>query len=223
METPVICVINPDAPAKRQQAVLVATKEARYYREKNGLPQTSTGAAEQDHCPGPRRETPSSRGHPCAIASAVLGKAGGAIWPNLQRASHLATEELKGPAGLDESGVSLFKTPEAIDEMEAAHQRHLECIQDPPDMNIELLGLEYLFSQSLGESFCLQDVVNDGPSPEEKVVHPEQPDPIEAEEAYHSDVEAHGIALDDDLPHITLTTHPGGRLQSKRSSWLSKA
>ncbi|KAL6473267.1 hypothetical protein MHYP_G00194550 [Metynnis hypsauchen] len=59
---------------------------------------------------------------------------------------------------------------------------------------------------SLGESFSLQDVVNDGPSPEEEVVHPEQPDPGEAEEAYHSDVEAHGIALDDDLPHITLTS-----------------
>ncbi|KAL6473244.1 hypothetical protein MHYP_G00194320 [Metynnis hypsauchen] len=78
-------------------------------------------------------------------------------------------------------------------------------------------------SDSSGESFSLQDVVNDGPSPEEEVVHPERPDPGEAEEAYHSDVEAHGIALDDDLPHITLTTHPGGRLQSKRSSWLSKA
>ncbi|KAL6473257.1 hypothetical protein MHYP_G00194450 [Metynnis hypsauchen] len=61
-------------------------------------------------------------------------------------------------------------------------------------------------SDSLGESFSLQDIVNDGPSPEEEVVHPEQPDPGEAEEAYHSDVEAHGIALDDDLPHITLTS-----------------
>lgn len=91
---------------------------------------------------------------------------------------HTAIEELKGPAGLDESGVSLFKTPgkkwiqtykqllilfqycklfimccyytfstahliivvfyglfpEAIDGMWAAQQRHLECIQDPPDM-----------------------------------------------------------------------------------------
>ncbi|KAJ8370309.1 hypothetical protein SKAU_G00103370 [Synaphobranchus kaupii] len=34
MATPVIRVVNPDAPANRQQAVLVATKEARYYREK---------------------------------------------------------------------------------------------------------------------------------------------------------------------------------------------
>ncbi|KAK6309826.1 hypothetical protein J4Q44_G00197070 [Coregonus suidteri] len=178
------------------------------------------------------------------------------------RLIHLAIEELKGPAGLDESGVSLFKTPEAIDEMWAGQQRHLECIQDPPDMNMyrvartttinnvdlpyykclrgsnslegfhkalpnmipvalhggtltgagmpclvakdgttgpiraplidrlnarcqqlfgetveenfrapadvssnELLGLEYLFSQSTGESgpFSLQDIVNDGP------------------------------------------------------------
>ncbi|KAL7824689.1 hypothetical protein AOLI_G00327700 [Acnodon oligacanthus] len=54
----------------------------------------------------------------------------------MQRASHLAIEELKGPAGLDENGVSLFKTPEAIVEMWAAQQRHLECIQDPPDMNM---------------------------------------------------------------------------------------
>lgn len=34
MTTPVIRVHNPEAPANRQQAVLVATKEARYYREK---------------------------------------------------------------------------------------------------------------------------------------------------------------------------------------------
>uniref|UniRef100_A0A1A8SMJ0 Uncharacterized protein n=1 Tax=Nothobranchius rachovii TaxID=451742 RepID=A0A1A8SMJ0_9TELE len=45
-------------------------------------------------------------------------------------------EELKGPAGLDESGVSLFKSPAAIDEMWAAQQRHLECIQDPPGVNM---------------------------------------------------------------------------------------
>ncbi|KAL7883596.1 hypothetical protein SRHO_G00012540 [Serrasalmus rhombeus] len=54
---------------------------------------------------------------------------------NIQRASHLAIEELKGHAGLDENGVSLFKTPEAI-EMWAAQQQHLECIQDPPDLNM---------------------------------------------------------------------------------------
>ncbi|XP_044022227.1 uncharacterized protein LOC122861614 [Siniperca chuatsi] len=56
------------------------------------------------------------------------------------RLIHLAIEELKGPAGLDESGVSLFKTPgvftEAIDGMWAGQQRHLECIQDSPDMNM---------------------------------------------------------------------------------------
>ncbi|KAL7866032.1 hypothetical protein SRHO_G00112790 [Serrasalmus rhombeus] len=38
------------------------------------------------------------------------------------------------------------------------------------------------------------------------MVHPEQPDPGEADEAYYSDVEANG-----------------GCLQSKPSSWLSKA
>ncbi|KAL7860999.1 hypothetical protein AOLI_G00173480 [Acnodon oligacanthus] len=188
----------------------------------------------------------------------------------MQRAPHLAIEELKGPSGLDENGVSLFKTPEAIDEMWAAQQRHLECIQDPKDMNMyrvahtttinnvdvpyykclhgnnslegfhktlpsplcsmalsglsdkwhctlfretveenfwapadvpsnELLGLEYLFGQSMGESFSLQVIVNDGLGPEEVLVHPGQPDPGEAEEAYHSDVEAHGDALDADF------------------------
>ncbi|XP_076841988.1 uncharacterized protein LOC143486080 [Brachyhypopomus gauderio] len=233
------------------------------------------------------------------------------------RLIHLAIEELKGPAGLDENGVSLFKTPEAIDEMWAAQQRHLECIQDPPDMYMyrvartttihgvdvpyykclrgsnslegfhkalpnmipgphcaarpyqvylisgiarwnsdrssdavfggkgrhhrtysaplihrlntrcqqlfdetveenfrapadipsnELLGLEYLFSQSTGESFSLQDIIDDGPSSEEEVVQPGQPDPDEHDEAYQSDTEARGDVLDAVLPHITLTS-----------------
>lgn len=34
MATPVIRVVNPDAPAHRQEALLVATKEARSFREK---------------------------------------------------------------------------------------------------------------------------------------------------------------------------------------------
>lgn len=34
MATPVIRVVNPLAPASRQQAVLVASKESRTYREK---------------------------------------------------------------------------------------------------------------------------------------------------------------------------------------------
>ncbi|KAL7873623.1 hypothetical protein AOLI_G00126940 [Acnodon oligacanthus] len=159
-----------------------------------------------------------------------------------------------------------------IDEMWAAQQRHLECIQDPPGLNMFMvartttinnvdvpyykclhgnnslegfhknlpnmipgphcaarpyqlfgetveenvrapadvpsnkLGLEYLFSQSTSESFSLQDIVNDGPSPEEEVVHPELPDPGKADGAYHSNVEAHGDALDANLPHITLTS-----------------
>ncbi|XP_056297788.1 uncharacterized protein LOC130211155 isoform X2 [Pseudoliparis swirei] len=235
------------------------------------------------------------------------------------RLIHLAIEELKGPAGLDESGVSLFKTPEAMDEMWAAQQRHLECLQDPPDINMyrvartttinnvdvpyykclrgsnslegfhkslphmipgphcaarpyqvyllsgiarwnadrssdavfggkgrhhrtysaplidrlntrcrqlfgetveenfrapanvasdELLGLEYLFSQSTGESepFSLKDIVNDGPGPEEEVVQYGQPDPdLEADEAYQSDGEAHADVLDCNLSHIKLT------------------
>ncbi|KAK1894860.1 4-hydroxy-3-methylbut-2-enyl diphosphate reductase [Dissostichus eleginoides] len=52
------------------------------------------------------------------------------------RLIHLAIEELKGPAGLDQSGVTLFKTPGDIDEMWVGQQRHLECIQDPPGMNM---------------------------------------------------------------------------------------
>nr|XP_055033530.1 uncharacterized protein LOC129421673 [Misgurnus anguillicaudatus]XP_055035580.1 uncharacterized protein LOC129423120 [Misgurnus anguillicaudatus] len=227
------------------------------------------------------------------------------------RLVHLVIEELKGPAGLDESGVSLFKSPAAIDEMWASQQRHLECIQDPPGMamyrvartttingvdlpyykclrgsnslegfhkslpqmipgphcaarpyqvylisgiarwnsdrssdavfggggrhhrvysaplidrlnsrcqllfgetveenfrapaNIqsdELLGLEYLFSQSTGESFSLEGIINDGPGPEEEVIQPGQADPdAEADEAYHSDTE-HPAAE----PRITL-------------------
>ncbi len=43
---------------------------------------------------------------------------------------------LKGPAGQDENGVSLFKDDAAIDEVWANQQKHLECIQDPPGMNM---------------------------------------------------------------------------------------
>ncbi|KAJ8370301.1 hypothetical protein SKAU_G00103290 [Synaphobranchus kaupii] len=80
-----------------------------------------------------------------------------------------------------------------------------ENFRAPADVpSNELLGLEYLFSQSTGESgpFSLQDIVNDGPGPEE-VVQPGQPDP---DEAYQSDVEAHEDVLDAVLPHITLTS-----------------
>ncbi|KAK9540557.1 hypothetical protein VZT92_003001 [Zoarces viviparus] len=81
-----------------------------------------------------------------------------------------------------------------------------------PPANIpsnELLGLEYLFSQSTGESepFSLKDLVNDGPGPEEEVVQHGQPDPDpEADEAYQSDGEAHVDVLDATVPHITLTS-----------------
>ncbi|KAJ8370305.1 hypothetical protein SKAU_G00103330 [Synaphobranchus kaupii] len=80
-----------------------------------------------------------------------------------------------------------------------------ENFRAPADVpSNELLGLEYLFSQSTGESgpFSLQDIVNDGPGPEE-VVQPGQPDP---DEAYQSDVEAHEDVLDAVLSHITLTS-----------------
>nr|XP_055036624.1 uncharacterized protein LOC129423839 [Misgurnus anguillicaudatus] len=52
------------------------------------------------------------------------------------RLVQLAIDELKGPAGLDESGVSLFKSSEAVDGVWEGQQRHLECIQDPPGMSM---------------------------------------------------------------------------------------
>ena len=52
------------------------------------------------------------------------------------RLIHLAIEELKGPAGLDESGVSLFKTPGFedqksfynIDTDSVAHKVNIKCV-----------------------------------------------------------------------------------------------
>ncbi|XP_041941359.1 uncharacterized protein LOC121704885 [Alosa sapidissima] len=232
------------------------------------------------------------------------------------RLIHLIIEELKGPAGLDESGVSLFKSTAAINEMWASQQRHLECIQDPPGMSMyrvartttingvdvpyykclrgsnslegfhrslphmipgphcaarpyqvylvsgiarwnadrssaavfggrqrssiysaplvdrlnarcqllfgeavdqnfrppanvqsdELLGLEYLFRQSTGESeaFSLDGLVDDGPAPEEEVYRPGEDDPgAEADEAYQSDEDLEDI----DAARITLTNN----------------
>ncbi|KAI4795785.1 hypothetical protein KUCAC02_029651 [Chaenocephalus aceratus] len=217
-----------------------------------------------------------------ALAGAVLAynrtdlelliEAGSAATQQTFRLIHLAIEELKGPAGLDQSGVTLFKTPAAIDEMWVGQQRRLECIQDPPGMIMyrvartttingvdlpyykslrgsnslegfhkslphmipgkspfgetveenfrapaevdshELLGLEDLFSQSTGESgpFSLEDIIHDGPGPDEEVVQPGQPTPDpEADEAYQSDGESHcegDHVLDAILPHITDET-----------------
>lgn len=79
MATPVTRVVNPDAPAN-QQTVLVATKEAHYYRvKKDGLPQPSTGHAEPGPCS--TSGSPWSRVYSRAVASDVPGKAGDAIWP----------------------------------------------------------------------------------------------------------------------------------------------
>ena len=47
-----------------------------------------------------------------------------------------AIEVLKGDAGLDENGIPLFKSNDAIDEIWMCQQRHLECIQDPPEMSM---------------------------------------------------------------------------------------
>ena len=89
--------------------------------------------------------------------------------------------------------------------LSAAIQRDCGAPADVPSN--ELLGLEYLFGQSAGESgpFSLKDIVNDGPGPEEEVVQPGQPHP-ESDEAYQSDVEAHDDVLDVIMPHITLTS-----------------
>ena len=81
-----------------------------------------------------------------------------------------------------------------------------ENFRAPADVPVdELLGLEYLFSQSTGESgpFSLRDLVDDGPADEEEVVQPGQPDP-EADEAYQSDAEERDDGLHAILPHITL-------------------
>ncbi|XP_034051562.1 uncharacterized protein LOC117532359 isoform X2 [Gymnodraco acuticeps] len=127
------------------------------------------------------------------------------------RLIHLAIEELKGPAGLDQSGVSLFKTPgphcaarpyqvylisgiarwncdrssDAVFGGKGRHHRtysaplihrlNTRCQQlfgetveenfrAPAEVDSnELLGLEYLFSQSTGESgpFSLEDIIYD--------------------------------------------------------------
>ncbi|CAH1233517.1 Hypp771 [Branchiostoma lanceolatum] len=41
---------------------------------------------------------------------------------------------LKGPARMDDNQVHLFKDIDAIDKVWEAQQKHIECIQDPPDM-----------------------------------------------------------------------------------------
>ncbi|KAJ4944057.1 hypothetical protein JOQ06_012604 [Pogonophryne albipinna] len=73
----------------------------------------------------------------------------------------------------------------------------------------ELLGLEYLFSHSTGP-FSLEDIIHDGPGPDEEVVQPGQPTPDpEEDEAYQSDGESHcegDNVLDAILPHIILVT-----------------
>lgn len=72
----------------------------------------------------------------------------------------------------------------------------------------ELLWLEYLFSQSTGESgpFSLQGIIDDGPDPEDEVLQPGQMDPEVEDEAYQSDVEAQDDVLDAALTHITVTS-----------------
>ncbi|KAI4800193.1 hypothetical protein KUCAC02_013427, partial [Chaenocephalus aceratus] len=65
----------------------------------------------------------------------------------------------------------------------------------------ELLGLEYLFSQSTGESesgpFSLEDIIHDGPGPDEEVVQPGQPTPdLEADEDETSTVNPPAFQLE---------------------------
>ncbi|XP_034035726.1 uncharacterized protein LOC117518633 [Thalassophryne amazonica] len=79
-----------------------------------------------------------------------------------------------------------------------------ENFRPPADvLTNELLGLEYLFSQSTGESgpFSLQGILEDEEGPEKEVVQPGDPDPDEDDEAYLSDDETHGSVLDAVLPH----------------------
>ncbi|XP_028998158.1 uncharacterized protein LOC114850497 [Betta splendens] len=80
----------------------------------------------------------------------------------------------------------------------------------------ELLGLEYLFSQSTGgpRPFSLQDMVHDGPGPEEEVVQPGHQDTEEADEAYQSDPEAETDVLDAGLPHINMTSRDTSTVHS---------
>ncbi|XP_016358639.1 uncharacterized protein LOC107701190 [Sinocyclocheilus anshuiensis] len=72
----------------------------------------------------------------------------------------------------------------------------------------ELLGLEYLFSQSTGESgpFSLSDISKDGPSPEEEVIQPGQSDTDEDDVVYKSDPEADNDIVPTIPAHINLTT-----------------
>lgn len=56
--------------------------------------------------------------------------------PVIFRLVSLVVEQMKGLAGLDENGISLFKSEQAIDEVWEAQQHHLECMQDPPDMSL---------------------------------------------------------------------------------------
>ncbi|XP_072573318.1 uncharacterized protein [Paramormyrops kingsleyae] len=86
-----------------------------------------------------------------------------------------------------------------------------ENFRTPGDVpSNEPLGLEYLFSQSTGESgtFSLNGLDDDGPGPEEEVVQPGQPDP---DEAYQSDEAAQNDVLDSVVSHIRLNS---GRLTS---------
>ena len=50
-----------------------------------------------------------------------------------------AIEVLKRKAGLGENSIHLFKDEAAIDQVRAAQQKHLECVQDPPGMNMYTL------------------------------------------------------------------------------------
>lgn len=65
-------------------------------REEAGLSQTSTGAAEPGHCPGPRKEAPSGRGYHRTLTPAVSGKTGAAIRPVSERPIPLASGKRRG-------------------------------------------------------------------------------------------------------------------------------
>ncbi|XP_028258098.1 uncharacterized protein LOC114433653 [Parambassis ranga] len=185
MAEPVIRTVDPNAPVSRQQAVLVATKEARNYRERRLIFPS----------PSPELLNPVT-----AVPHAeMLLRAEGIRAPSRKQSlGKLVTQRCQGTAPLIHrlNTRCQYLFGETVE----------ENFQIPTDVpSDELLGLEYLFRQSTGESFSLQDIVDDGPGPDEEVVQPGQPDPEEGDEAYHSDTEACGEGLDAVLPHITLT------------------
>ncbi|MCJ8734348.1 hypothetical protein PDJAM_G00234210 [Pangasius djambal] len=146
-----------------------------------------------------------------------------------------STEEKVGQPGQpdpDEDDETYQSDTEATDDMVASVPAHINLTTDetttarPPAFQEDSCSpnplpgfqqLERFFSQirsqnsgllSTGESgpFSLRDILKDGPSLEEEVVHPGQPDPDEDDEAYQSDTEAADDVVASVPAHTKLTT-----------------